>query len=97
MNSPSLPYFPTLSREGQIFGKKILIKICFDFFYKFCMKIFSFLRKIQRDAAINEHRPLCKVRELGYSAQTRIRGSLRGDLVHLRLYHTEFFLEWEMV
>jgi hypothetical protein len=41
--SPAEQYFPTSSKKGTIFGKKLLNKnACFDFLYDFGLKNFSF-------------------------------------------------------
>ena len=44
-----LPYFYKLSQKQQEFRKKVTEhKMCFDFFYNFCLIYFSFLRITER-------------------------------------------------
>jgi hypothetical protein len=57
--SGSTIFFPHYLINGTIFGEKIL-DISFDFLYYFCLKPFSFRRRIER-YIINVHRSSCKV------------------------------------
>jgi hypothetical protein len=61
--SDSIIYFHIISYTARFSrGKKKITeqKMCFDFLYNFCLKLFS-LRRIQRDIIINVHRSSNKV------------------------------------